>query len=132
MRNRRRRATGDAQLLMTPMIDVVFLLLIFFIAVASESIPLGILDISQGRAEAGVGSMDIRVGVLPHGYTIDGMPVGSSQLDAALASIARRSKRLKVVIDCSDQSRHENLVEALDLCARHELTQVAVVRKPGP
>lgn len=132
MRTRQRRSLEDAQLLMTPMIDVVFLLLIFFIAVTSESIPLSILDASRGNAQPGNDTIDVRIGVLPSGFTIDGITVDSGRLDGALSSIIARSKRQRVVVVCSEQSRHEKLVEALDLCEKNGIEQVAIMSRTGP
>ena len=118
---------------MTPMIDVVFLLLIYFI-MTLEPVPLfAHLNVFAPSADAPPPENTekppevIRIGVYSDGYTFDGTPVMERQLDRFLNTLARASKTQTVLILCAVDSTHGSLVRLLNLCAKHGLTNLSVV-----
>jgi biopolymer transport protein ExbD len=149
------RRAKDAGLKMTSMIDVVFLLLIFFLVGTHFRVPEGELD---ARASAGPGPLvgdDIRITlrVGPRGANgdarpsvlVDGRPVpdtnkqdpmsGLSALLEQLASDPRMREEVAVVIEAEPALSYRWVIRALDLCRRAEFSRVvfaASKRNAGP
>lgn len=117
---------------MTPMIDVVFQLLIYFLVTFSTADVLAHLDISRPSPEAAPSKQTppadmIRVAVLKDGFAINGRNVTEQQLNDLLKKLAAVSTKQTVLVNCDDQSLHGRLIEVLDRCAAHGLTQIAVM-----
>ncbi|MDF7808411.1 biopolymer transporter ExbD [Pontiellaceae bacterium B12219] len=132
-KNRRFANTNDEiELSMTPMIDVVFQLLIYFLVTFSTADVLALLDISRPAPDAAQSQQTppadmIRVAVLKEGFAINGRAVSVEELDALLKKLAQISTKQTVMVNCDDQSLHGKLIQALDMCASHGLTQIAVM-----
>lgn len=134
-RERRRPAAPDAEIEMTPMIDVVFQLLIYFLVTFSTPDILATLDVS--RPSAGAASDKplpkmIRVNVLPGsgaggGYEINGRSVTQPEMRELLGRLGSISEKQSVQVVCDPDSSHEKLVAVLDVCAEHRLTEIAVL-----
>ncbi len=115
---------------MTPMIDVVFLLLVYFLVTFTPTDVLAHLGVNRpagadaptrGRAPV------LRIEVLADGYRINGAPVSGGALNDVLARLAGLDRRQMVLIACSRAAPHERLVNVLNICARHELSNLSVV-----
>lgn len=132
---RQRRFAGtdaDVEVSMTPMIDVVFQLLIYFVVTFSAAEVLSFLDISRPAPDAAQDTQSppadmIRIAVMENGYAINGRDVGDDELKVLLERLAAVSTKQTVLVNCDDQSLHGRLVQVLDLCAANELTQIAVM-----
>jgi biopolymer transport protein ExbD len=125
MKSRRDRP-AESPLKLTSMIDIVFLLLIFFLVTAHQPIPVGRLDVDRpSRGEPGPQGITIRV--YPSGYMVGHRRMSLRQLDSALANLAMRSPEQNVVVICTDNSSHGQLVKALDLCAKAGMQNVSVI-----
>lgn len=115
---------------MTPMIDVVFQLLIYFLVTFSTADVLAHLDVSRPAPDAAQreapGDM-IRVAVMPAGYAINGRKVTDEELAAMLKRLAGISVRQTVLVTCDDKSIHGRLIRALDMCASCGLSQISVM-----
>jgi biopolymer transport protein ExbD len=127
----RKKAEWDqVKLEMTPMIDVVFQLLIFFVVTLKQEDILAHLDVSRpapdpnARPEEQVDLLTILVG--PQGYGLQGKLVGIQELDRQLNRVAGFSKNTTVLIKCSMDSPHSKLVQLLDVCAKAGLTKLSV------
>jgi len=133
-RGRKRRLDDDdGGIPVTPMIDVVFLLLIYFIATL-EPIPIfAHLNVYTPSPDAPPKEKPvdppslIRIEVHAEGYTFDGVPVTDRQLDGFLGTLARASKTQSVLIMCSMDAPHGKLVKVLNFCARHELENLSIM-----
>ena len=133
-RERRRRGDEDESgFLVTPMIDVVFLLLIYFIATL-EPLPIfAHLNVYTPSSDAPPKEKPvdppslIRVEVHEGGFTFAGLPVTERQLDGFLGTLARASKSQSVLIMCSLTAPHGRLVKVLNFCAKHELTNLSIM-----
>lgn len=117
---------------MTPMIDVVFQLLIYFLVTFSTADVLAHLDISRPSPEAAQSKPKppadmIRVAVMPAGYAINGRKVTATELNALLKKLAAISTNQTVLLTCDDKSIHGRLIQALDMCAENGLTKIAVM-----
>lgn len=133
-KGQRRFANTDAEIdvSMTPMIDVVFQLLIYFLVTFSTADVLAHLDISRPSPDQAQSSQRppadmIRVAVLPEGFAINGRDVGEEQLASMLKRLAGISTKQTVLVTCDDQSIHGRLIKVLDLCSEYGLTQIAVM-----
>lgn len=124
----RLRDTSTAKLPMTPMIDVVCLLLIFFLIVFNPPETLSGIDASaaatsNGTPVAGAIAFD----VTPTGYRMQGTPATLSTIDTRLARIGDYSHDLPVRVRCTRDSTHSQLVKLLDVCMRNDMRTVSIV-----
>ncbi|QBG48733.1 biopolymer transporter ExbD [Verrucomicrobia bacterium S94] len=121
----------EVEVSMTPMIDVVFQLLIYFLVTFSAAEVLSFLDISRpapDAAQAQPSSADmIRIGVRGDGFAINSRKVSDEELSRLIRRLAAVSTQQTVLVNCSDESLHGRLISVLDLCAENGLTQIAVM-----
>ena len=131
-RQRRRTETPPADLPMTPMIDVVFQLLIYFLVTIHPMDVIANLDVFRPSPEAKQEQPQtppkmIRITVFTDGYTINDRPVDSPELDRLLTKLASIDKNQTILIMCTARSPHRRLIEVLDLCAKSGLANLSVV-----
>jgi len=124
--------TNETEVSMTPMIDVVFQLLIYFLVTFSTADVLAHLDISRPspettRQKAPPSADMIRVAVLPEGFAINGRAVSAEELGNLLRRLAAVSTNQTVLVVADDRSLHGKLIQALDLCAQSGLTKISVM-----
>ena len=132
-----RKAQDNPQLDMTPMIDVVFELIIFFVVTIKQEDIFSKLNCNRPAPATGPASEkeDITVNI-EIGRRYDGSPQGvilynkrevkRTELDAALKEIARTSKKTPIIMKCAEESPHKALVDVLDICYHNELFSVSV------
>ena len=129
-----RKPQDNPQLDMTPMIDVVFELIIFFVVTIKsedmfsrlnanrpapsppsqsqpDSDPPVTIQIGRGRNADGV-------------IAYNGREVKRSELDHHLREIV--SKKTPIIVRCSEDSPHKALVDVLDICYRNQLFSVSI------
>jgi len=134
MRNR-----GDAaKLEMTPMIDVVFQLLIFFIVTLKQEDIISYLNVSCPQASCNdqrelefEGILTVEVGrsawvLNGKQYSNDKNGRGFVALDRDLSRLASFSRSASVLIKCTPDSAHSNLVRLLNVCSREKMTNLSV------
>jgi biopolymer transport protein ExbD len=128
---RKRRITNDQpQLEMTPMIDVVFQLLIFFIVTIKQEDIYSMLAAAAPAADPNTKPEDkpnlLNIEINKTGFILRGTPVSKALLERRLASIAEYDKTVSVVLRCTGDSPHKFLVQTLDICHKLELTNLAI------
>ena len=129
---RKRRITNDQpQLEMTPMIDVVFQLLIFFIVTIKQEDIYSMLSASRPAADPTVTKDTpppnvLNIEITNTGFIFRGTPVSKALLERRLANIAEYDKTVSVVLRCNGSSPHKYLVQTLDICHKLELTNLAI------
>ena len=131
-RERKRPEAASGQLEMTPMIDVVFQLLIYFIVTIKPIDVVTNLDVFRPAPDKNAPKDEkppqlIRVGVYQDGYTINDNPVSLDGLDTAFSRMASIDAGQTIMITVSAVSEHGMLVRALDLCAKNGLKSLSVV-----
>ena len=130
-RKKERKQAENAKLEMTPMIDVVFQLLIFFIVTLKQEDILSHLDVTRpapdpnAKPEEQVKDL-LQVEVYARGFTLRGRRVGIAELDRQLTRLGGISKNISVIIKCTGDSPHANLVQLLDVCAKAGLQNLSV------
>ncbi len=133
-----RKPQENPQLDMTPMIDVVFELIIFFVVTIKQEDIFSKLTCnrpapSEGKATSDSDDINVTIEI---GRRYDGSPLGvilynkrevkRSELDAALREIAKVKKTTPIIVKCAEDSPHMALVDVIDICTRNELFSISV------
>ena len=132
-------ARREAGIEITPLIDVVFLLLIFFM-VSSNFVQKQVVAVTLPTSEAATASVSntIEIALDTSGtYFVAGEPVGSErdQLLNALRSVvgsldAQALSEQPVEIRADASATHQSVVRALDVCATLGLVRVSLATVP--
>jgi biopolymer transport protein ExbD len=121
----------DPKLDMTPMIDCVFQLLIFFIISLKPEDIIAHLDVNRPQADQSVARETktdlLQVGVFTDGFTLNDRNVSYTTLESMMKRLADLSKTQTVVIKCALESPHARLIEVLDLCSKVGLKNLSVM-----
>jgi biopolymer transport protein ExbD len=129
-REKKKREDKPPQLEMTPMIDVVFQLLIFFIVTLKQEDILSHLDVTRPAPDPNAKPERqpdlLEIMVYRGGFVLQGRNVTARDLENNLTRLASYSKTMSVIIKCTGDSPHEFLVQALDLCSKAGLKNLAV------
>ena len=128
---KKRRITNDQPTLeMTPMIDVVFQLLIFFIVTLKKEDILSMLTAarpaSDEKADPDKQPNVVNIEINKMGFVYRGTPVSRGLLERRLAGIAEYNPGVSVVIRCTADSPHKFLVQTLDVCHKLKMTNLAI------
>jgi biopolymer transport protein ExbD len=131
-RRSRRTQMDDIRLDMTPMIDCVFQLLIFFLVSMKFEDVMAHLDVNRPSPEREKKVEDkvvdmVTIGVFVDGITLNQKPMGLPRLEAMLLKLAALDKTQTILIQCAPDSPHERLIQVLDLCAKAGLTNLSVL-----
>ena len=131
-----RKPQDNPQLDMTPMIDVVFELIIFFVVTIKQEDLFTRLNANRPAPASSSSSssesdttVTIEVGRGPdaNGLLVyNKRPVRRSELDQNLKEVARTSKKMPIIVKCAEDSPHKALVDVLDICYRNELFSVSI------
>ncbi len=135
MRQRKRQISRDKQseLEMTPMIDVVFLLLIFFVVTIQPLDVIALLDVSRPSPDPDAPPPPERIddmltiSIYADAITLNERRYSRAGLERMLIRMARLSTTQTVLIKCAPDSSHRTLIEVLDLCAKAGLTNLSVL-----
>lgn len=131
-RKKKARKRGDnVALELTPMIDVVFQLLIFFIVTLKQEDILSRLNISRPAPDSRTTEMQkvddmLTITVFRKGYEMNGVFRGPEYLRTHIKKLAGYGKNLTVIIKCTSDSPHAYLVSLLDICSEANLTNISV------
>ena len=122
----KRKMSDEVKLQMTPMIDVVFQLLIFFVVVLKPVDILSRLDAIRPMPGGEARVEPIAITVTAEGLVFRSLAVNEQGLDERLATQVKYDKNVTVIIKCTADSPHSLLVRALDICRRNGITSIAV------
>ncbi len=131
MRKKKKNKGDAAQLEMTPMIDVVFQLLIFFIVTLKQEDILSHLDVSRPASDpppVEIVEPEEFITIMVHhdGFIMDKRRISRSSLDKKLTKMAKYKPDVPVVIKCMPDSPHSKLIAVLDICAKNNLDNLSV------
>jgi biopolymer transport protein ExbD len=121
----------DPKLDMTPMIDCVFQLLIFFLVSLKPEDIIAHLDVNRPAPDSKQ-TIDkpldlIQIGVFLDGFTLNNRAMRLESLQGMLKRLADLSKTQTILIKCAPDSPHERLVQVLDLCSQVGLSNLSVM-----
>ncbi len=133
---------------MTPMIDVVFLLLVFFVCASIGSTPEKLLPASLGTGvskapirqnaepETVFDHQQVRIRVLRTADTgslkilLNEQPVGNHQeLEQKLSALVTIDEKSPVVIDVADDVEMQQFITVYDLCQRLQFESINLAAK---
>jgi biopolymer transport protein ExbD len=120
----------DPKLDMTPMIDCVFQLLIFFIISLKPEDIIAHLDVNRPSPDPSAKETPdnlLQVGVFADGFTLNERIVSYPTLESMMKRFADLSKTQTVVIKCALESPHARLIQVLDLCSKVGLKHLSVM-----
>jgi biopolymer transport protein ExbD len=131
-----RKPQENPQLDMTPMIDVVFELIIFFVVTIKQEDLFSKLNANRpapASSNSSSNESDTTVTIeIGRGRDANGVIVYNrreirrKELDQNLKEVARTSKKTPIIIKCSEDSPHKALVDVLDICYRNQLHSVSI------
>ena len=125
----------NPKLEMTPMIDVVFELLIFFVVTIKQEDIFSKLNANRPAPSSGKSDSESDTTVtieIGRGRDANGVIVYNrreirrQELDQNLREVARTSKKTPIIVKCTEDSPHKALVDVLDICYRNELFSVSI------
>ena len=127
-KGRKKRTSQEKPTLeMTPMIDCVFQLLIFFIVTMKQDDILANLDALRPAPDPNPQPKDpLTVLIGRQGFVFQGAPKTESQLEYSLKRIAKSDPNTTVIVKCTGDSPHGLLVRALDVCNKVGLRNLSV------
>ena len=129
---RNRRAASDAPLEMSAMIDVVFLLLIFFIATMRPADVFAQLETSRPAPPVKkiVEEVELmRIDVLNGSYLLNRKHVDLTRMEEVMRRVPVSARDRNVIITCHMDSSHSRLIKALDLCSKLEFKNLSLVSR---
>ncbi len=137
MAKKKKVSSGDgAALDMTPMIDVVFQLIIFFVVTLKQEDILSHLDAMAPAPDSKAQPQQEKIENITidvyksnradEGFLFNKMGVRYDKLDREIARAARNNKKSTVLIRCTKDSQHSKLVKVLDLCNKHGMSNLAI------
>jgi biopolymer transport protein ExbD len=128
--NFRPQKKAELELNLTPMIDVVFLLLIFFMVTTTfdEKSELKISLPEIQTAQPKQQSVEVVLSIKPDGsYYVNQIPVGVGDLNAlasTLLSAAQQQRTPKLMIHADAKTPHQAVMTALEAASRARISNV--------
>ena len=115
---------------MTPMIDVVFQLMIFFVVTIKQEDIYSKLNANRPAPNQAASSesndTQIKIDIGYAGIIFNGRGVRMAELRSNLKQLSATSKNATVLIRCTMDSPHMYLVQALDTCNKYRMFNVSV------
>ena len=131
-RRRKKNELRAGELNLTAMIDVAFQLLNFFVIAVHPVDVLTNLNVFRPSPSAGGPPPSQQIKMLRIQINRDSLAINDRAVDMRLledlvTKLAGYGKSQTVVIMCSPQSQHRQLVEVLDLCSKAGLSNLSVI-----
>ena len=127
-----RKKQEDPKAEMTPMIDVVFQLMIFFIVTIKQEDIFSKLNANRPApnatpsAQTEENDTQIKIDVGPRGVIFNGRGMSLKDLDGNIRKLAASSTKSTVLVRCSLDSYHGTLVQVLDICNKHKMYNLSI------
>ena len=133
MNLRPNKKRGDLLIDLTPMIDVVFLMLIFFMVSTSFTANNSIkLDLPQSKAQAANKDLEqVTVSVDEKGQLfVQEEPVADGELRKRILNISKGDPNMRVVIRADANAKHKRVVYILDTVRELGMGKVGIATVP--
>ena len=127
-----RKPQENPALDMTPMIDVVFELIIFFVVTIKQEDIFSKLNANRpapntsSSATAEENDNQIKIDIGPGGFVFNSRGVSLKELDRNIKQLAATSKKSTVLVRCTMDSPHKFLVDALDTCNKYGMYNLSI------
>lgn len=126
-----RKEQENPALDMTPMIDVVFELMIFFVVTIKQEDIFSKLNANRpapnaSQTQSESNDTQIKIDIGPGGFVFNGRAMSPGQLDKNIREISKTSKNATVLVRCTMDSPHKFLVDALDTCNKYGMHNLSI------
>ena len=115
---------------MTPMIDVVFQLMIFFVVTIKQEDIYSKLNANRPAPNQASSSesndTQIKIDIGYSGLIFNGRGVRMNELKSNLKQLSATSKNATVLIRCTMDSPHGRLVDVLDACNQYGMRNLSI------
>lgn len=135
-RKRKRELSSQDSTPISAMIDIVFLLLIYFILTQKpiiEDTRLNFSPACRGKSAAQSSAISVfaflEINENTETYLFNGQAISREQLPTYLNHIGKNNKETQLIIFCADNVKHADLVKALDLCRLSSLSNISIMAK---
>ena len=135
-RKRKRELSSQDSTPISAMIDIVFLLLIYFILTQKPIIEDTLLNFSpahrgKSAAQSSVISdfVFLEINENTEKYLFNGQAISREQLPTYLNHIGKNNKETQLIIFCADNVKHVDLVKTLDLCRLSSISNINIMAK---
>lgn len=135
-RKRKRELSSQDSTPISAMIDIVFLLLIYFILTQKpiiEDTRLNFSPARRGKSAALSSAISdfafLEINENTETYLFNGQAISREQLPTYLNHIGKNNKETQLIIFCADNVKHADLVKALDLCRLSSLSNISIMAK---
>lgn len=127
----KRKTMDNPKAEMTPMIDVVFQLMIFFVITIKQDDLFCKLNANRPAPGSSASSSSeedtsIKIDVGTGGIFLNQRLMSHADFDAGIAKLAKVSKDATVLVRCTLDSPHHYLVEALDVCNKYGMYNLSI------
>lgn len=129
-REKRESVIAEAELDMTPLIDCIFLLLIFFMVttvfIDVKGLVIDLPGASDSQDEQQQQKKDVNIQISVTGeYTVNGEPVSASALAGAIRGAMDEAKNNNVIIQGEEETEHRFIAYAMDMARGQGAEQMA-------
>ena len=125
-----RKKQEDPKAEMTPMIDVVFQLMIFFVVTIKQEDIYSKLNANRPAPNQSSSSesndTQIKIDIGYAGLIFNGRGVRMNELRSNLKQLSATSKNATVLIRCTMDSPHGRLVDVLDACNQYGMRNLSI------
>lgn len=127
-----RRVREEVDINLTPLIDVVFLLLIFFMVSTTFTKETHLsIDLPEASAQSSrAADLQIEISITKNGdYAINGVALINSQpetLTNAINKVSNNDNAIPMVITADSATPHQSVVTALDVAGQLGFTQLSI------
>ena len=115
---------------MTPMIDVVFQLMIFFVVTIKQEDIYSKLNANRPAPNQASSSesndTQIKIDIGKGGVVLNGRGMSFPLLDASIKKLAANSTKATVIVRCAADSPHGFLVRVLDTCNKYKMYNLSI------
>ena len=127
---RKRGGAGNTEVPMGPMIDIVFLLLIYFIVTFKQITPEAHIAVnlpSPSAAESDKQPQLLELVIMPGEYRLRNKPLSLPRIRRSLQTFAENNPEVTVIIKMSVYAPTKQLVKVLDACKAADLKNLNVL-----
>ena len=116
---------------MTPMIDVVFQLMIFFIVTIKQEDIFSKLNANRPAPNSSSvpkeeNDTSITIDIGPGGVVFNGRGISFKELDSHIKRLSASSTQSIVLVRCALNSPHGHLVRVLDICNKYKMYNLSI------
>ncbi len=133
MNLRPKHKRGDLLVDLTPMIDVVFLMLIFFMVSTSFTANNSIkLDLPQSKAQAANKDIEqVTVSIDANGQLfVQDEPVADGELRTRILNVSKGDPNMRVVLRADADAKHQRVVYVLDTVRELGMGKIGIATVP--